>query len=67
MTEFDLIRDLLAKANPAAGAGGDAGTDVSEGGAVWLGAGDDAAVLDVGRLVLSTDRRSRTCTFAGPG
>ena len=55
MTEFDLIRDLLAKANPAAGAEGDAGTGVSGGSAVWLGAGDDAAVLDAGRLVLSTD------------
>ena len=43
-TEFDLIRDLLAKANPAAVAG-----------AVWLGAGDDAAVVDGGRLVMSTD------------
>ncbi len=55
MTEFDLIRDLLAKVNPAAGTGADAGTDVPEVGGVWLGAGDDAAVLDAGRLVMSTD------------
>ncbi len=46
MTEFDLIRDLLAKVNPP-GTGDDTG--------VWLGAGDDAAVLDVGRVVMSTD------------
>lgn len=55
--EFDLIRDLLEKVNPAAGAGAgsDAGTNAAEGSGVWLGAGDDAAVLDGGRLVLSTD------------
>ena len=53
--EFDLIRDLLAKANPAAGTGADVGTDVPEGVGVWLGAGDDAAVVDGGRLVVSTD------------
>ena len=66
--EFDLIRDLLAKVNPA-GAGAHTGTDgedrkeVGSGGVgsgvrapgVWLGAGDDAAVLDVGRVVMSTD------------
>ena len=55
MTEFDLIRDLLTKVNPAAGTEADAGTDVHEGSRVWLGAGDDAAVVDAGRLVLSTD------------
>ena len=58
MTEFDLIRDLLAKANPVAGTGAEAGNDVNAGGAgggVWLGAGDDAAVLEAGRLVMSTD------------
>ena len=67
--EFDLIRDLLAKVNSGAGAGADTGTDgedrkeVGSGGVgcgfrapgVWLGAGDDAAVLDVGRVVMSTD------------
>ncbi len=53
--EFELIRDLLEKVNPAAGGGADAGTNVSEGGGVWLGAGDDAAVVDAGRLVVSTD------------
>ena len=66
--EFDLIRDLLAKVNPA-GAGAHTGTDgedrkeVGSGGVgsgvrapgVWLGAGDDAAVLDEGRVVMSTD------------
>jgi len=46
--EFDLIRDLLAKVNSGAGAGADTGS-------VCLGAGDDAAVLDAGRLVISTD------------
>ena len=46
MIEFDLIRDLLAKVNPP-----DTGDDTG----VWLGAGDDAAVLDVGRVVMSTD------------
>ena len=54
-TEFDLIRDLLAKANRATGTGADAATDLPEVGAVWLGAGDDAAVFDAGRLVMSTD------------
>jgi len=53
--EFDLIRDLLEKVNPTAGTGADAGTDVAEGGGVWLGAGDDAAVVEAGRLVVSTD------------
>ncbi len=53
MTEFDLIRDLLAKANGVSPT--DAGTDAAAGGGVWLGAGDDAAVVDAGRLVLSTD------------
>ena len=61
--EFDLIRDLLAKANPAAGTHDDGREDVGSGGVgsgvrgpgVWLGAGDDAAVLDAGRLVMSTD------------
>ncbi|HAT18190.1 MAG TPA: thiamine-phosphate kinase [Gemmatimonadetes bacterium] len=47
--EFDLIRDLLAKVNQPDGTGNDG----QEG--VWLGAGDDAAVLDTGRLVMSTD------------
>jgi len=46
MTEFDLIRDLLAKVNTP-GTGDDTG--------VWLGAGVDAAVLDAGRVVMSTD------------
>jgi thiamine-monophosphate kinase len=56
-TEFDLIRNLLAKANPAAGTGtgADLGAHVAGGGGVWLGAGDDAAVIDAGRLVVSTD------------
>ena len=53
--EFDLIRDLLEKVNPEVGAGASAETKVSEGGGVWLGAGDDAAVVDAGRLVVSTD------------
>ena len=67
--EFDLIRDLLAKVNATAGSGAEAGTDddgrkeagfaeVGHGGrgaGVCLGAGDDAAVIDAGRLVLSTD------------
>ncbi len=70
--EFDLIRDLLAKVNPAddmgdgrkaTGSGDDGREDVGPGGVgggargpgVWLGAGDDAAVLDAGRLVISTD------------
>ena len=53
--EFDLIRDLLEKVNPAVGAGPGAGTKIPEGGGVWLGAGDDAAVVDGGRLVVSTD------------
>ena len=55
--EFDLIRDLLAKVNSAAGTG--TGSDlvarVAGAGGVWLGAGDDAAVIDAGRLVVSTD------------
>jgi thiamine-monophosphate kinase len=55
MTEFDLIRDLLAKANPVAGTGAEAGTAGHAAGGVWLGAGDDAAVLEAGRLVMSTD------------
>ena len=55
MTEFDLIRDLLAKVNPAAGGGAEVGTLVPGGGGVWLGAGDDAAVIDAGRLVMTTD------------
>ena len=54
-TEFDLIRDLLAKANPTAGTGVHLGASVPGGGRVWLGAGDDAAVIDAGRLVMSTD------------
>ena len=54
-TEFDLIRDLLARANVVAGTSADAGTPVSGGGVVWLGAGDDAAVIGAGRLVMSTD------------
>ena len=65
MTEFDLIRDLLAKVNPP-GTGDDTG--------VWLGAGDDAAVLDAGRVVMSTDltvedvhfRRSWVTFLPGP-
>ena len=52
-TEFELIRDLLAKANLAAGT--DLGPHVAGRGGVWLGAGDDAAVIDAGRLVVSTD------------
>lgn len=51
--EFDLIRRLLATAN-SRGHAPDA-PDVSVGGGVWLGAGDDAAVVDGGRLVLSSD------------
>jgi thiamine-monophosphate kinase len=51
--EFDLIRALLEKVNSEVGAG--AGTKAPEGGGVWLGAGDDAAVVDAGRLVVSTD------------
>jgi thiamine-monophosphate kinase len=47
--EFDLIRDLLAKVNQPDGTGDDAQKGV------LLGAGDDAAVLDAGRLVMSTD------------
>ena len=54
-TEFDLIRDLWVKVNPAAGAGADVGSHAPGGGGVWLGAGDDAAVIDAGRLVMSTD------------
>lgn len=54
-TEFDLIRDLLGKVNPAAGTGADVKTHVPRGGGVWLGPGDDAAVIDAGRLVMSTD------------
>ena len=67
-TEFDLIRDLLAKVNPNIDSGADHMTDsgreevgsrgvprgLGESG-VWLGAGDDAAVIDGGRLVLSSD------------
>ncbi len=61
--EFDLIRDLLAKVNPADGTGDDGREEVGSGGVGWgargsgifLGAGDDAAVLDAGRLVMSTD------------
>ena len=61
--EFDLIRDLLAKVNPVDDTGDDGRTGVGSGGGgggargpgVWLGAGDDAAVLDAGRLVMSTD------------
>ncbi len=65
--EFDLIRDLLAKVNGAAGTGAGTGKhsreEVGSGGGgrgvrapgVCLGAGDDAAVVDAGRLVLSTD------------
>ena len=53
--EFDLIRDLLAKANPATGTGADRGTRASGSDRVWLGPGDDAAVIDAGRLVVSTD------------
>ena len=55
MSEFDLIRDLLAKANQAVGVGVEAEADVHERGRVWLGAGDDAAVLEAGRFVMSTD------------
>ena len=51
--EFDLIRELLEKVNSEVGAG--AGTKTPEGGGVWLGAGDDAAVVDAGRLAVSTD------------
>lgn len=53
MTEFDLIRDLLTKVNQPGRA--NAATDVSGGGAVWLGPGDDAAVIVGTRLVMSTD------------
>jgi thiamine-monophosphate kinase len=55
--EFDLIRDLLAKVSPAAGTGTDSDVvaRVAGGGGVWLGPGDDAAVIDAGRLVVSTD------------
>ena len=52
-TEFDLIRDLLAKVNPQGPA--NVGIDVSDRGSVWLGAGDDAAVVVGGRLVMSSD------------
>lgn len=51
--EFELIRDLLEKVNPAADT--HAGTGVAQGRGVWLGAGDDAAVVDGRRLVMSTD------------
>jgi thiamine-monophosphate kinase len=51
--EFELIRELLEKVNSTSGVG--AGADVAEGDGVWLGAGDDAAVVDGGRMVLSTD------------
>jgi thiamine-monophosphate kinase len=54
-TEFDLIRELLAKVNPPTGAGSDVGTHAPGEREVWLGAGDDAAVIDAGRLVVSTD------------
>ena len=53
--EFDLIRDFLAKVNQGVGVGSDAGTQSPERGGVWLGAGDDAAVVGAGRLVVSTD------------
>ena len=53
--EFDLIRELLAKTNPVAGVGSVEGAHALGEGAVWLGAGDDAAVIDAGRLVVSTD------------
>jgi thiamine-monophosphate kinase len=53
--EFDLIRDLLAKVNQGVGVGSDAGTQTPGRDGVWLGAGDDAAVVDAGRLVVSTD------------
>ncbi len=51
--EFELIRELLGKVNSTSGTG--VGTDVAEGCGVWLGAGDDAAVVDGGRMVVSTD------------
>jgi thiamine-monophosphate kinase len=54
-TELDLIHDLLAKVNPAADTGTDVGTTVPGRSGVWLGAGDDAAVIAAGRLVISTD------------
>ena len=61
--EFDLIRNLLAKVNPADGIDDHGREEVGPGGVgrgargpgIWLGAGDDAAVLDAGRLVMSTD------------
>ena len=55
MTEFDLIRDLLAKVNSAASGGAEMATLVPGESGVWLGAGDDAAVIDAGRVVVSTD------------
>ena len=54
-SEFDLIRDLLVRANATGRTDLLGEPYVSEGGGVWLGAGDDAAVVDGGRLVLSSD------------
>ena len=71
--EFDLIRDLLAKVNPVA-VTNEVGAEVLEGVGVWLGAGDDAAVVQGPRLVVSTDLtvedvhfRRRWVTFAEVG
>ena len=55
MTEFDLIRDLLAKANARPATDADAGSESTGWGGVTLGAGDDAAVLEVGPVAVSTD------------
>lgn len=54
-TEFDLIRDLLAKVNQGGRTHADVGRDGLDRAGVWLGAGDDAAVVDAGRLVMSSD------------
>jgi thiamine-monophosphate kinase len=53
--EFDLIRKLLARANSDGRNGARDGSDVAERWGVRLGAGDDAAVIEAGRLVVSSD------------
>jgi thiamine-monophosphate kinase len=53
--EFDLIRKLLARANSDGRTGARDGSSVVEWGGVRLGAGDDAAVVEGGRLVVSSD------------
>jgi thiamine-monophosphate kinase len=54
-TEFDLIRDLLAKVNKGGGTHAGRAADGLERAGILLGAGDDAAVVDAGRLVVSSD------------